>query len=100
MQETAGTHLESGACRRDGDVRSDLAKLWLLEVFIIAGAFYANMQQSKAALCTATGTNPTTRVQGCFTGSLAHTVLPWLVGGALLVGAFALIGTLIHALRR
>lgn len=84
---------------RGRGTRTDLAKLWIIEVFIIAGAIYANAQQSQTALCTGSGTTATTTVQGCFTGSLAHMVFPWLVIGAVLVGGFTLIGTLVHVLR-
>lgn len=80
-------------------MRSDLAKLWVIEVIVIAGAIYANAQQSKAALCTQSGTTPPMTVQGCFSGSLSHMVFPWLVGGALLIGALAFIATLMHVRR-
>ena len=80
-------------------MRTDLAKLWVIEVIVIVAAVYAHAQQSKAALCAPSKT-PMATVQGCFTGSLAHMVFPWLVGGAVLLGVFTLIGTLVHVLRR
>jgi hypothetical protein len=81
-------------------MRVDLAKPWVIEVFVIAGAIHANTQQQKGALCTPTGTASTTTAQECFTGTLAHILFPWLVGGALLIGTFTPIGTLLHVLRR
>jgi hypothetical protein len=74
--------------------------LWVFEVVVIAGAIYAGAQQSNAALCGQSSTTPQQTLFGCFTGSLSHTMFPWLVLGAIVLGVLTLIATLIFALRR
>lgn len=88
-------------CMSRGRTRSsDLAKLWVFEIVVIAGAIYAGAQQSNAALCDQSSTTPPQSLFECFTGSLSHTLFPWLILGAVVLGVLTVIATLIFALRR
>jgi hypothetical protein len=79
---------------------SDLIKLWVIDVIIIAGAVYAGNQQHGAAICGVSTTDPQGGVFSCFIGSLARMLFPWLVGGAVIIGAMTLILTIVHMFRR
>jgi hypothetical protein len=79
---------------------SDLVKLWVIELVVVVGAIYSSRQQGGAALCGATGSNPQRDMFDCFTGSLARMVLPWAIGGSILIGTMALILTVAYAVRR
>ena len=85
---------------RGGAKTSDLVRLWFIEILLIAGAIYSGSRQSGAAVCGTVGTNPSDGMLDCYTGSIAHVVFPWTVGGAVLIGAMTLIFTVIHAVRR
>jgi hypothetical protein len=79
---------------------SDLVKLWVIEFVVVAGAIYSSRRQSGATLCGVAGSNPQRDLFDCFTGSLARMVLPWAIGGSVLIGAMALILTIAFAVRR
>lgn len=84
-----------------GRVRgSDLVKLWVIETVVIVGAIYSGGRQGSAELCGAVGSNPQRDLLDCFTGSLARMVLPWAIGGSVVIGAMALLLSVVYAARR
>lgn len=79
---------------------SDLVKLWAIEIVVIVGAIYSGGRQGSAELCGGAGSNPQSDLFNCFTGSLAHMILPWAIGGSVLIGAMALLLSIVYAVRR
>lgn len=79
---------------------SDLLKLWLIELVVIVGAVYSSIRQASAELCGVSGSDARGNLFECFTGSLARMVLPWAVGGSILIGCMALILSVVYVLGR